>query len=180
MEHGASPVAVGDRNQVVVRSGRVLEVVRRQDVVLAVRIRRGVRIDGLHGLEGVIFELDVGGVELGVFMDHCLEEGVDGAGGGDVVGEEADWEEELAGAAGADGAADAGAFVVGDGGVGEGGVVVEDGVKGEEGGEIGEGFGFAAGVVEVEEDDGLLGKVRRMIERKEKMGRGGFNLPRLC
>ncbi len=80
---------------------------------------------------------------------------MDSTGGGDVVGEEADGEEELAGAACADGAGDPGAFVVWDCGVGEGGVVIKDGVEGEEGSEVGEDVGFGAGVVEVEDDDGL-------------------------
>ena len=155
MEHLPRLVAVIDGDLIILRAGRVLEVVRREAVVLAVRVRGGVRVDGLHALEGVVLELDVGAVELGVLVDHLLEEVVDGAVGADVVGEEAGGEEELAGTAGADGAVEARAFVVGDVGVGEGGVVVEDGVEGEEGGEVGEGFGFGAGVVEVEEDDGL-------------------------
>lgn len=155
MEHLPRLVAVLDRNLIIVRPGRVLEVVRREAIILAVRVGGRVWVDGLHALEGIIFKLDIGAVELGVLIDHLLEEVVDGAVGADVVGEEADGEEELAGARGADGAVDAGAFVVGDVGVGEGGVVIEYWGEGEEGGEVGECFGFGAGVVEIEEDDGL-------------------------
>lgn len=70
MKHLSRLVAVCNSDIVVIRSGRELEIVRREHIILAVGIRGGVRIDGLHALEGVVFKLDVGAVELGVVAYH--------------------------------------------------------------------------------------------------------------
>ena len=58
-------MAIEDRNLIVRYSGRMLEMLRGEHVVLAMRIRCGVRIDRFRGLEGIAFKLDVGTVELG-------------------------------------------------------------------------------------------------------------------